>query len=78
MSANERELWCPVCDVPADECVQPEGEEQDNGDGAWMEVYWVEGHSAQWETLAERARDEVIETYRAHKSAEADAPLSSA
>lgn len=62
-------LWCPICDVPSEECVQPEGEEQEDGDGAWMFVYWVEGHAAQWITMAERKADEALENLSTNRSA---------
>lgn len=57
-------LYCPICDVPSRECLQPDSE---TVNGA-IAMYTVAGHSGHWITLAERARDEALENLRTNRS----------
>lgn len=50
--SDESEMWCGICDVPSDECVE-QGPNH-NADGDEMEA----GHAAHWITMQERAREE--------------------
>lgn len=63
-------LWCPICDVPSKECTQPEREEivDDRLETGEEIIYWSEGHSGHWITLAERKQDEALENYSTNRS----------
>lgn len=65
MSAQSKRdaLWCPICDTPSSECLEPE---------VWFDEWlwqWEAGHAGHWVTLAERARDEALENLRSNRSA---------
>lgn len=62
MSNKQEALWCPLCDCPSDECVQPEPEEivDDRLETGEEIIYMLESHCGHWITLAERARDEAL------------------
>lgn len=65
-------LWCPLCDVPSKECLQPD---DDPYKCELCGEYYCEhgeatvGHAGHWITLAERARDIALENYQTNRSA---------
>ena len=72
MSTKQEPMYCPLCDVPSKECMQPDDDPYKCELCGERDCEWGEatvGHSGHWITLAERKQDIALENYQTNRSA---------